>query len=72
MRNSLRQFLADRHMTQSDLAGQLGMARGSLNRVLNGAQAITPEFIGKFYLAHGPQVTAQVFGPTHQPAEAVA
>jgi transcriptional regulator with XRE-family HTH domain len=71
MRQDLRQFLTRTRMTQSELADRLGMRRGSLNRVLNGSQRISPEFVGKFFLAF-PDEAVRIFGPhTHSQLQAV-
>lgn len=64
----LRQYAKDHAMTHEQLASELGLARETVTRILNGTQPLSPHFIGSFFLAFGSEATEAIFGDG-QPAE---
>lgn len=64
----LRQFTKDNGLTQTELALALGLAQESVSRIMAGKQDLTERFIGKFFMAYGPEATERVFGPEPEAA----
>lgn len=64
----LRQFTKEHGMTQTELAMALGLAQESVSRIMTGKQDLTERFIGKFFIAFGPEAAERVFGPEPEAA----
>jgi len=60
--NRLRQFAKEHGLTQAKLALDLGLTQESVSRIMTGKQELTERFVGKFFMAYGPDATEQVFG----------
>lgn len=58
----LRAFMSEKSLSRKEMAAALGYDVVHLHKVFCGASEITERFIGKFFLAFGPEATTQVFG----------
>lgn len=68
----LQDFMTEQGLSRKELAAALGYDVVHLHKLFCGAVPMTEKFVGKFFLAYGPEATARVFPPEAKLAEVSA
>lgn len=70
--NRLRKFIKELDITQEAFAKRIGFSRERVSRAVAGSVPADELFIGKFFLAFGPEATEAVFGAAEPVEERAA